>query len=110
MRKGTDRVASRRGRRMLGAVRSHCGTRAPMIDVTVLRQRAESLRALHDRSRVLVLPNAWDVVSARLVESAGFPAVATSSAAVAWSLGYPDGERIPRDEMIAVVAQIARAV
>ena len=81
-----------------------------MIDVGLLRQRAESLRALHDRSRVLVLPNAWDVVSARLVESAGFPAVATSSASVAWSLGYPDGERIPRDEMIAVAARIARAV
>jgi 2-methylisocitrate lyase-like PEP mutase family enzyme len=81
-----------------------------MIDVALLRQRAESLRALHDRSRVLVLPNAWDVVSARLVESAGFPAVATSSASVAWSLGYPDGEHIPRDEMIAVAARIARAV
>jgi 2-methylisocitrate lyase-like PEP mutase family enzyme len=81
-----------------------------MTDVALLRQRAESLRVLHDRSRVLVLPNAWDVVSARLVEGAGFPAVATSSAAVAWSLGYPDGERIPRDEMIAVAARIARAV
>ena len=81
-----------------------------MIDIALLRQRAESLRALHDRSRVLVLPNAWDVVSARIVESAGFPAVATSSASVAWSLGYPDGEQIPRDEMIAVAARIARAV
>jgi 2-methylisocitrate lyase-like PEP mutase family enzyme len=81
-----------------------------MIDVALLRKRAQALRALHDRSRILVLPNAWDVVSARLVESAGFPAVATSSASVAWSLGYPDGERIPRDEMIAVAARIARAV
>ncbi|HEX8791135.1 MAG TPA: isocitrate lyase/phosphoenolpyruvate mutase family protein [Polyangiaceae bacterium] len=81
-----------------------------MIDVALVRERAQSLRALHDRSRVLVLPNAWDVVSARVVESAGFPAVATSSASVAWSLGYPDGERIPRDEMIAVAARIARAV
>jgi 2-methylisocitrate lyase-like PEP mutase family enzyme len=81
-----------------------------MIQVALLRQRAESLRALHDRKRVLVLPNAWDVVSARLVESAGFPAVATSSASVAWSLGYPDGQRIPRDEMIAAAGRIARAV
>jgi 2-methylisocitrate lyase-like PEP mutase family enzyme len=81
-----------------------------MIDAALLRQRAVSLRTLHDRSRVLVLPNAWDVVSARLVESAGFPAVATSSAAVAWALGYPDGERISRDEMLAVAARIVRAV
>lgn len=81
-----------------------------MTDVALLRQRAETLRALHDRSRVLVLPNAWDVVSAKIVESAGFPAVATSSAAVAWSLGYPDGERIARDEMLGVAARIARAV
>jgi len=49
--------------------------------------------------RALVLPNIWDVVSARIVELAGFPAIATSSAAVAWSFGRPDGERISRDEM-----------
>jgi 2-methylisocitrate lyase-like PEP mutase family enzyme len=81
-----------------------------MTNLNVLRERALALRALHDRTRVLVLPNAWDVLSARLVEKAGFPAVATSSAAIAWSLGYSDGERIPRDEMLAVAARIARAV
>lgn len=81
-----------------------------MTDIALLRERASSLRALHDRSRVLVLPNAWDVVSAKLVESAGYPAVATSSAAVAWALGYPDGERISRDEMLAVAARIACSV
>jgi 2-methylisocitrate lyase-like PEP mutase family enzyme len=57
-----------------------------------------------------VLANAWDVASARLVERRGFPAVATTSAGVAWALGYPDGERIPRDEMLEVVARVARAV
>jgi 2-methylisocitrate lyase-like PEP mutase family enzyme len=81
-----------------------------MTDAALLRERARALHALHDRSRVLVLPNAWDVVTARLVEEAGFPAIATSSAAVAWSLGYADGERIPLDEMLAVAARIARAV
>lgn len=81
-----------------------------MLKLELLRERALALRALHDRRRVLVLPNAWDVVTARLVEKAGFHAVATSSAAVAWSLGYPDGERIPRDETLAVAARIARAV
>ncbi|HZU36101.1 MAG TPA: isocitrate lyase/phosphoenolpyruvate mutase family protein [Gemmataceae bacterium] len=71
---------------------------------------AEAFRKLHDRSRLLVLPNAWDVVSARIFEQAGFPAVATSSAAVAWSLGYPDGEYIHREEMAEVVRRIAHAL
>src|SRR5260370_6734763 len=59
---------------------------------------------------MLVLANAWDVVSARILEECGHPAIATSSAAVAFSRGYPDGQRIPRDEMLDVVARIARAV
>lgn len=71
---------------------------------------AERFRAMHHDATPLVLPNAWDVVSARLIEEAGFGAVATTSAGVAWSLGYPDGERIPRDEMLAAVARIARSV
>jgi 2-methylisocitrate lyase-like PEP mutase family enzyme len=71
---------------------------------------ASRFRQLHDRSRILVLTNAWDVATARLVEKAGFPAVATSSAAVAWALGYADGERIPRDEMLEAVQRIVRAV
>ena len=59
---------------------------------------------------MLVLANAWDVVSARILEECGHPAIATSSAAVAFSRGYPDGQRIPRDEMLDVVGRIARAV
>jgi 2-methylisocitrate lyase-like PEP mutase family enzyme len=58
----------------------------------------------------LILPNAWDVVTARLVEAAGFPAIATTSAGIAWALGYPDGERISRGEMLAVVRRISVAV
>ncbi len=54
-----------------------------------------------------MLPNAWDVITARLIESAGFAAIATSSAGVAWALGYADGERISRGEMLAVVRRIA---
>lgn len=65
---------------------------------------------MHDGSEVLVLPNAWDVASARLVEEAGFGAVATTSAGIAFSLGYPDGQRISRQEMLDAVARIARAV
>lgn len=73
-------------------------------------KKAETLRKLHAGPRILVLPNAWDVVSARIVEELGFPAVATTSAGVANSLGYRDGQRISRDEMFDVVGRIARAV
>jgi 2-methylisocitrate lyase-like PEP mutase family enzyme len=73
-------------------------------------KKAEALRKLHGGTRMLVLPNAWDVASARIVEELGFPAIATTSAGIAFSLGYPDGQRITRDEMLEVVARIARAV
>lgn len=59
---------------------------------------------------MLLLPNAWDVASARIFEEAGFPAIATTSAGIAFSLGYPDGQRISREEMIARIGRIVRAV
>jgi len=59
---------------------------------------------------MLVLPNAWDAGSARIFVEAGFPALATTSAGIAFSLGYPDGERISRDEMLAAVARITRRI
>jgi 2-methylisocitrate lyase-like PEP mutase family enzyme len=65
---------------------------------------------LHHGPSILVLPNAWDVASARIFEEAGFPAIGTTSAGVANSLGYPDGQKIPRGEMLAVVRRIAEAV
>ncbi|MDG6982946.1 MAG: isocitrate lyase/phosphoenolpyruvate mutase family protein [Nitrososphaerota archaeon] len=70
-------------------------------------EKAEAFRKLHDRREVLVLPNAWDVPSARVFEDEGFPAVATSSAGMLVSLGYPDGEDIPRDEFSTAVSRIA---
>ena len=72
--------------------------------------KALRFRERHRGPGVLVLPNAWDVASARIFEEAGFPAVATTSAGIAFSLGYPDGERIPRGEMFARIARITRAV
>jgi 2-methylisocitrate lyase-like PEP mutase family enzyme len=72
--------------------------------------KAEQLRKLHHGPRILILANAWDVASARIVEELGFPAVATTSAGIAASLGYPDGEQISRQEMLDVVARIAGAV
>src|SRR3989454_10636930 len=73
-------------------------------------QKAQDFLARHAGPRMLVLPNAWDVISARVIEEAGFPAIATSSAGVAWASGFPDGERISRGEMLAVVRRIAASV
>jgi len=73
-------------------------------------QAAIEFRQLHRGPGVLVLPNAWDVASARIFEDAGFRAIATTSAGIAFSLGYPDGQRISREEMIARISRIVRAV
>jgi len=73
-------------------------------------ERARQFLELHHGPRILVLPNAWDVASARIFEDAGFPAIGTTSAGAAFSLGYPDGQKIPREEMLAVVRRIAEAV
>jgi 2-methylisocitrate lyase-like PEP mutase family enzyme len=72
--------------------------------------KALQFRQLHRGPGVLILPNAWDVASARIFEEASFPAIATTSAGIAFSLGYPDGQRIPREEMLARIGRIARAV
>jgi 2-methylisocitrate lyase-like PEP mutase family enzyme len=72
--------------------------------------KTSALRALHNGPKILVLPNAWDVASARIFEAAGFPALGTTSAGVANSLGYPDVQKITRDEMLDVVRRIVKAV
>lgn len=72
--------------------------------------KANLFRDLHRGPRILVLPNAWDVASARILENAGVAAIATTSAGVAFTLGYPDGQKISRDEMLEVVARIAAKV
>jgi 2-methylisocitrate lyase-like PEP mutase family enzyme len=77
---------------------------------SVLEERATRLRALHHAGKPLILPNAWDVPSARAVERAGAAAVATTSSGVAEALGYPDGEAIPAEEMLAAVERMAAAV
>lgn len=75
------------------------------------RQRSAAC-ALHapDADTLLVLPNAWDAMSARLVEEAGARAIATTSAGISWALGYPDGQGLSRDAMAAAVRTIVRAV
>jgi 2-methylisocitrate lyase-like PEP mutase family enzyme len=75
---------------------------------TTQQEQAGVLRSLHEGSGVLVLVNAWDAVSARLVEQAGASVIATTSAGMAWAAGYPDGEQMPREEFIAACARICR--
>ena len=74
------------------------------------REKADVLRRLHAGPSILVLANAWDAASARVIAAAGFPAVASSSAGVAYALGYPDGQRIGRGEMLDMVRRIVAAV
>ena len=79
-------------------------------ETTDLRSRCDLLRSLHRPGDPLLLPNAWDVATARAVVAAGFPVVATSSGGVAATLGYEDHEGAPPDEMLAAAARIARGV
>ncbi len=78
--------------------------------MTELREQAEALRRLHHGGELLVLPNVWDAATAKIVADAGFPAVATASAAITAMLGYPDGEAAPWTEMFAAAGRVARAV
>src|SRR2546422_5524396 len=80
------------------------------MDVRIQAEKAERFRKLHGGPNILALPNAWDVASARILEEARYPAIATSSAGVAFSLGHPDGQRVSRDQMLEVVGRIAHAV
>src|SRR5689334_13568292 len=74
------------------------------------KTKAIQFRNMHSGSPILILPNAWDAASARIIEQAGFPAIATTSSGVAASLGYPDGQYISRDMLIEVVQHITRVV
>lgn len=73
------------------------------------RRKAEQLLSLH-RGQLLLLPNAWDALSAKVFEEVGFNAIATTSAGVAWSLGYADGEIVPWHEMVTVIEHVADVV
>ena len=79
------------------------------MDKTRQAEMAKSFLARHHAPPVLLLPNAWDALSARLFVAAGFDAVATTSGGVAWALGYPDGEHAPWAEVVAATARIVRS-
>lgn len=74
------------------------------------RHKAETLRGLHTNGRLLVLPNVWNPIGARILAAKGYPAIATSSAALSASLGYVDGERLQRATLIEFLGRIARSV
>src|SRR6186713_1866961 len=79
-------------------------------ETTDLQSQCERLRSLHRPGDPLLLPNAWDVATAKAVVAAGFAVVATTSAGVAPALGFADHEDAPADEMLAAAARIARGV
>jgi 2-methylisocitrate lyase-like PEP mutase family enzyme len=80
------------------------------VDPASVAARRHAFRALHQGPGILVLPNAWDVVSARVYEEAGFPAVATSSAGLANALGFPDGNALEVELHLATLERIVRAL
>jgi 2-methylisocitrate lyase-like PEP mutase family enzyme len=74
------------------------------------REKAQHLLSLHTSGGILVLPNVWNPIGARVLEKIGYPVVATASAAVSASLGYQDGEKIKRSTLIDLIGRIARSV
>jgi 2-methylisocitrate lyase-like PEP mutase family enzyme len=80
------------------------------LDAATVAARRRAFRALHDGPKIFIIPNGWDVVTSRIFEEAGFPAVATSSAAVANALGYPDGNALDVELHLAAIARIVRAL
>jgi 2-methylisocitrate lyase-like PEP mutase family enzyme len=75
-----------------------------------MSDHAKIFRALHHGPSPLILANAWDAGSARLIESLGAKAIATTSAGVDWTLGYPDGNLLPPAQLAKVVAEMARVI
>jgi 2-methylisocitrate lyase-like PEP mutase family enzyme len=80
------------------------------MDKSIQARTAETFRRAHHGSRLLLLPNVWDSLSARQFETAGFEAIATTSGGVAWALGFADGEHTPWSELVAATGRIVRTV
>src|SRR5205823_6096390 len=76
----------------------------------IQKEKATQFRGFHQGPPLLILPNAWDAVSARIIEQAGCRAIATTSSGVAAALGYCDGQQISRDMLVEATARIARVV
>lgn len=80
------------------------------MNIQAQRDKAKRLLDLHHQQSLLVLPNIWDPLGARLLQDSGYPAAATASAAVAYSQGFDDGENIPFQRMLEIIGSIASAV
>src|SRR5262249_334930 len=76
----------------------------------VMPNLAYNFHSLHEQKDVLILPNAWDVGSAKVIEDAGAKAIATSSAGVAWALGFPYGDVLPPKLLADLTARITNAI
>lgn len=81
-----------------------------MVFTSKQRAKAQALLSLHTSGELLVLPNVWDPIGARVLERQGYPAIATASAAIAESLGYADGENIRLETMLEILFRISRNV
>src|SRR6202030_89836 len=79
-------------------------------DRSRIKMSSQLFRNLHQEPALLLLPNEWDAITARFIESLGAKAIATTSAGLAWSRGYPDGNALPEDQLIAVTCDIARVI
>ena len=80
------------------------------MDMTTQRRKAETFLSLHTNGSLLILPNIWSPIGARILEAEGYPAVATASSAISASLGYDDGEKIKRSTLISILSRVAGSV
>ncbi len=74
------------------------------------KEKALQLYQLHHADNILILPNIWDVLGAKLLENIGYSAIATASASIAYTNGHPDGEKIPFDDLCSILSQISNNV
>src|SRR6266404_9635317 len=75
-----------------------------------MKNLAKTFHSLHEQNNILMLPNAWDAGRAKVIEDAGAKAIATSSAGVAWALGYPDGDTLPPKMLADLAANITDVI
>ena len=80
------------------------------VDNSTQKHKARNLLSLHKQAPLLVLPNVWNPIGARVLQAQGYPAVATASAAISASLGYEDGEKLKRSTLIDLIGRIAHSV
>jgi 2-methylisocitrate lyase-like PEP mutase family enzyme len=81
-----------------------------MLSESSKSEKENQFHQLHHNNELLVLPNIWNPLGAMLLEETGYKAIATASASVAYANGYQDGEKIPFDELILILQNIAKSV